>query len=180
MPIQTLTIRPAEASDAAAIAEVNQATWRAIYAGQMDEAFLANRSTEEQLLIWKALLTEPNPSCCYFVALEGEKIIAYSGGGRNADSRSPFQAELFVVYVLPEWHGHGIGRRLVGAQARWMRSKGWNSMQTWVWEKNPFRGFYENLEGIRLDQDRELDFGGRRIRVVTYGWPGLEKLSAVE
>jgi GNAT superfamily N-acetyltransferase len=176
MPSATLTIRPAEPSDAAAIAEVNQATWLATYRGLLDDSYLNSRSLDEQMQVWKALLTEPNPSQQYFVALEGNQVVGYCGGGRNADTRSPFQAELFVVYVLPNWHGRGIGKRLVAALAEWIRSKGWQSMQTWLMENNPYRSFYERLEGMLLDQVRDLDFGGTRVSVRSYGWTDIEPL----
>jgi len=179
MPPATLTIRPAEPSDAAANAEENQATWLATYRGLLDDSYLNSRSLDEQMQVWRALLTEPNPSQCYFVAVDGDQVIGYCGGGRNADTRSPFQAELFVVYVLPAWHGKGAGRRLVAALALWLRSKGWSSMQTWLMEKNPFRSFYERLDGLLLDQVRDLDFGGARVSVVSYGWPDLEPLTRI-
>lgn len=177
MPFATLTIRPAEPSDAASIAEVNQTTWLSTYRGLLDESYLNSRSLEEQMQVWRALLTEPSPSQQYFVALEGAQVIGYCGGGRNVDTRSPFQAELFVVYVLPQWHGKGVGRRLVSALAEWLRSKGWQSMQTWMMEKNPYRKFYEGLNGVLLDQVRDLDFGGKRVTVVSYGWTELEPLT---
>jgi GNAT superfamily N-acetyltransferase len=176
MSASLLTIRPAEPADAAGVAEVNHASWLATYRGVLDAAYVENRSQDEQLQVWRDLLTQPDPSRQYFVALEGDQVIGYSGAGRNADRRSPFQAELFGVSLLPGRHGHGIGTRLLGTQAQWLRVAGWNNMQLWLMEQNPWRGFYERHGGILLDGSRDLDFAGKRVTVVSYGWTDLDGL----
>jgi len=176
MNTSQLTIRPAEASDANAVAEVNHAAWLATYRGVLDPAYVEGRSVADQLQVWRDLLTQPDPSRQYFVALDGQQLIGYCGAGRNADRHSPFQAELFNVSVLPGRHGQGIGTRLLGTQAQWLRVMGWSSMQLWLMEQNPFRGFYERHGGVLLDGSRDLDFGGKRVTVVAYGWTELDAL----
>lgn len=176
MPPSVLTIRPAEPADAAGVAEVNLRSWKVTYQGLFDERTLNGQSLDDQLRVWRALLTEPSPSQQYFVALDGEQVMGYVGAGRNADTRSPFQAELFGVVVLPGRHGQGIGTRLLGTQAQWLRVRGWQSMQYWMMESNPFRAFYESRGGLLLDQQREVEFGGKKVTVVSYGWPDLDPL----
>ncbi len=174
MPPALLTIRPAEPADAAGVAEVNLLAWQATYRGLLDDAYVQGRSSQDQLVVWRDLLTEPNPSRQYFVALEGDRVLGYCGAGRNVDTRSPFQAELYGASVLPS--RQGIGSRLLGTQAQWLRLMGWESMQCWLMEQNPSRGFYERHGGLRLDATRELDFGGKRVTVVSYGWTELDAL----
>lgn len=89
MPSALLTIRPAEPADAAGVAEVNQLAWQETYRGILDESYVRGRSSQDQLTVWRDLLTEPNPSRQYFVALEGDQVLGYCGAGRNADTRSP-------------------------------------------------------------------------------------------
>ena len=102
-------------------------------------------------MVWRDLLTEPNPSRQYFVALEGDTVLGYCGAGRNVDTRSPFQAELYGANVMPGRNGQGIGTRLLGTQAQWLRLMGWQSMQLWLMERNLYRGFYERHGGQVLD-----------------------------
>jgi GNAT superfamily N-acetyltransferase len=176
MTARLLTIRPAEPSDATGVAEVNHAAWLATYRDALDPGYVESRSMADQLQVWRDLLTHPDPSRQYFVALDGPDLIGYGGAGRNADRHSPFQAELFGVSVLPGRHGQGIGTRLLGTQAQWLRVMGWHSMQLWLMEQNPFRGFYERHGGTLLDGSRDLDFGGKRVTVVSYGWTELDAL----
>lgn len=77
---------------------------------------------------------------------------------------------------MPGRNGQGIGTRLLGTQAQWLRLMGWQSMQLWLMERNPYRGFYERHGGQVLDATRDLDFGGRRVTVVSYGWTELDAL----
>jgi GNAT superfamily N-acetyltransferase len=176
MPSALLTIRPAEPADAAGVAEVNLSAWQTTYRGILDDDYVQGRSSQDQLVVWRDLLAEPNPSRQYFVALEDDRVLGYCGAGRNADTHSPFQAELYGATVLPGRHGQGIGSRLLGTQAQWLRLMGWESMQCWLMEQNPFRGFYERHGGLRLDATRELDFGGKRVTVISYGWTDLDAL----
>jgi GNAT superfamily N-acetyltransferase len=172
-----LTIRPAEAGDALALAGVNHETWLATYRGILDAATVEARTLEDEIRIWQDLLTERNPSQQRFVALENDRIVGYCGGGRNADTRSPFPAELFGIYVLPGWQSKGVGKKLLGTLAQWLRLQGWSAMQVWVLERNPYRRFYEGCGATLLDQTRDVDYGGKMLTVVSYGWTDLDKLT---
>lgn len=177
MSASLLTIRPAEAADATGVAEVNHAAWLATYRGVLAPATVESCSLQDQLQVWRDLLARPDPSRQYFVALEGDRVIGYGGAGRNASTHSPFQAELYGVSVLSNFGKRGVGTRLLGTQAQWLRVMGWQSMQLWVMEQNPFRGFYERRGGQLLDGTRDLDYGGQRVTVVSYGWTDLDTLT---
>jgi GNAT superfamily N-acetyltransferase len=172
-----LTIREAEPADAAQIAQVNFEAWRSTYTGILDPAYLEARSLEEQVKLWQETLTTVNPSSKRFVALSGRDVVGYSGGGRNPDTRSPFQSELFGIYVLKSLQGKGLGHQLTLVLAHWLLAQGHQSMQVWIMEKNPYRRFYEKLGGELLDQSRDIDYGGKRLTVVSYGWTHLQSLA---
>jgi hypothetical protein len=50
-------------------------------------------------------------------------------------------------------------------------------MLVWVMDKNPYRHFYEKIGGELLDQTRDVDYGGSKLTVVSYGWTELGKLT---
>ncbi len=172
-----LTIREAEPSDAAQIAQVNHAAWLSTYRGILDEAYLESRSVDDQVQIWQGTLAQVSPSENRFVALAGKQVIGYCGGGRNPDTRSPFQSELFGIYLLQEYQRKGLGQQLVHVLARWLQKQGSNSMLVWVMDKNPYRHFYEKIGGELLDQTRDVDYGGKKLTVVSYGWTDLGPLT---
>ena len=172
-----LTIREAQAADAAQIAQVNFETWRSTYNGILDQDFLEARSLEEQVSVWQDTLNTINPSAKRFVAIKDHNVIGYSGGGRNPDTRSPFQSELFGIYVLKAYQGMGVGQALTTSLAHWLVSQGSQSMLVWVLDKNPYRRFYEKIGAEKLDQTRDVDYGGKRLTVVSYGWTNLAALT---
>jgi ribosomal protein S18 acetylase RimI-like enzyme len=177
VPMSTLlTIREAEPSDAAQIAQVNLETWLSTYHGILDEAYLQSRSLDDQVSIWQSTLAQASPSENRFVAVAGNQVVGYCGGGRNPDTRSPFQSELFGHYILKQYQNQGLGKQLTHALARWLQKQGSQSLLVWVMDKNPYRRFYEKIGGELLDQTRDLDYGGKKLTVVSYGWLDLNKL----
>ncbi len=47
----------------------------------------------------------------FYVALEGEKIIGCGAIGPYWDSLE--ESSLFTIFVLPEWQGKGVGRKII-------------------------------------------------------------------
>jgi RimJ/RimL family protein N-acetyltransferase len=177
VPMSTLlTIREADPSDAAQIAQVNLESWMSTYRGILDEAYLQSRSLDDQVQIWNSTLTQFNPSENRFVAVAGNHVVGYCGGGRNPDTRSPFQSEMFGIYILKQYQGQGLGKQLTHVMARWLQKQGSQSMLVWVMDKNPYRSFLEKIGGELLDQTRDVDYGGKKLTVVSYGWTNMGKL----
>ncbi len=52
------------------------------------------------------------------------QIVGFSMGDRS-------NGELWVVAVLPDYEGHGIGRRLVESAQQWLHANGWQEI--WLW-----------------------------------------------
>jgi len=173
---ETALIRLATPSDAPEIARVNHQTWVETYKGILDDEVIKARSLEEQVKVWQDQLGAPKPSELRFVAEAHGQIVGYVGGGRNADTHSPFQAELFGIYVVRDFQNKGLGSRLVSALAAALKEKGHGSMLVWIMEKNPYRKFYEKLGGLLLDQSRDVEYGGKNLRVACYGWADLGPL----
>jgi GNAT superfamily N-acetyltransferase len=171
------TIRPAGPQDAAEIARVNQETWVETYRGILDEASIQAHTLEEQTRLWQQQLATSSPSEKRFVAEAGGVIVGYCGGGRNPDPHSPFQSELFGIYVLKDYQKRGMGAALLRELAAWLLVRGYRSMLVWVLDQNPHRNFYSKLGGLTLDQLREIDYSGKRLSVVSYGWTDLRKLA---
>ena len=106
------TIRPATSDDAPAIAHVQVETWRSAYRGIVADDFLASLSEETRTRRWREIMQQPQQAM--FVAEdEGNGVFGFANGGPERNGREDFRGELCGLYVLPEWHGKGNGRRLV-------------------------------------------------------------------
>jgi GNAT superfamily N-acetyltransferase len=116
------------------------------------------------------------PDQATFIAETVEpRVIGFANGGPQRDSREEFRGELYGLYVLPDSHGRGIGRRLVATFARWLIDSGFDTMLVWVLADNPFRRFYERLGGT-LVEERKIQIGRQTLGEVAYGWNNVTAL----
>jgi len=109
-----LTIRPAIADDAHAIAEVHIASWRHAYAGVVDEAFLSDLDVERRTDEWAARLAEISHRTMILVAEQEGTVVGFAmlGPSRDEDAELGGQ-EIYDIYLQPDAWGHGVARELM-------------------------------------------------------------------
>lgn len=169
-----MIIRPASLDDAAAISHVHIAAWRSTYRGIVPVEYLHNLSEPDRTEKWLGILAGPEQRT--FVAEdETQGVVGFANGGPNRDGSTGHTSELYAIYLLAEWRGQGIGRRLVAEFARWLKDSAGDSMLVCVLERNPYRRFYETLGG-RWVAENSIEIGGRTLVEVAYGWDLLEPL----
>lgn len=110
-----VTIRPARAEDAEAIAQVHVTSWHEAYAGvvpaeYLDEYDLARRTRE-----WTDWL-EPGarPGTRVWVAEVASRVVGFAdlGPSRDADATGS-TLQIYAIYLEPRWWGRGVARELV-------------------------------------------------------------------
>jgi ribosomal protein S18 acetylase RimI-like enzyme len=170
------TIRPATLPDAPAIAHVQVQTWRTAYRGIVADDFLDAYSVDDRTSRWTEIIQQPEQAS--FVAeVEGYGVVGFANGGPERDGREDFRGELCGLYVLPDRHGQGIGRRLVATFACWLSDSGFDSMLVWVLADNPSRRFYERLGG-QFVAEKQTQIGQQSLGEVAYGWDDVRLLSS--
>ena len=167
-------IRCAVFEDAPAIAWVQVETWQRAYQGIVADDFLDLMSVEDRAKRWSELLQQPN-SITFVAAPEGQQIIGFANGGPERDGRKDFQAELYGLYVHPNWQRQGIGKRLVAQFVDWLLKSDRQSMIVWTLADSPFRRFYEGLGG-QLVGKRDIRIGEKKLGEVAYGWSDIRTL----
>jgi ribosomal protein S18 acetylase RimI-like enzyme len=80
-----------------------------------------------------------------------------------------FEGELSKIYLRWEYHGLGLGRRMMAETARRFLERGIHSFILFAELSNPTLGFYDRMRGERLLDDRG-QFGG------AYGWRDVRTL----
>lgn len=177
-------IREARRDDARGIATVHVASWRTTYRGIVPDAFLAQLSVEQRTQRWMETLAAGVESI--YVAEEGSTgggkgtggghIVGFASGGAQRDSDIPdYDGELYAVYILQEYQGHGVGRRLLRAVAEDLAKRGYNALLVWVLADNSSRAFYERLGG-QFVREKPITIGGAALSEVAYGWPEIHTL----
>ncbi|QHW29937.1 GNAT family N-acetyltransferase [Paenibacillus rhizovicinus] len=163
-------IREARKQDAAGIANVHVASWQTTYRGLMAESYLANLSVEGRLRSWLWTFDNLKKDEIIYVAETGEgKIVGFSSGGRSRHDDSRYEGELYAIYLLQDFQGMGLGKRLFQQVSSSLKASGCSSMMLWVLRDNPAAAFYAAMGGRVFDRKTET-IGESDLEELAVGW----------
>jgi len=158
-------LRAANAADAAALAAVFVAAWRASYPGVVDAAVL-EALDERELAGWlEQLVSSSNQHTTLAASSDGSVLGFVRYGEDPGDARN---GHIYALYVHPRAGRRGIGRRLLEHGLAELAARGERAVTLWVFEANArARGFYA-AAGFAPDGARrvEPEYGAPEIRLV--------------
>ncbi len=172
----SVVIRTAQLSDAEAMGRINVDSWRATYAGLIDQAVLDAMTYEAYAGKWKRHLERLDPNRFMFVAETDGAVIGYSTGGANRDAALGFDAELYALYLRSEFHGTGIGKALFISGLRFLLERGFHSISLYVLAANTIgRRFYDRYDpDVQLKATTSIE--GNEYCDMCYGWHSIESM----
>lgn len=168
------SIRRATPEDAAALAQVHEATWRETYIGLMSEQMLNALTADARAEAWRRiLLGETGYLATTYVAERAGRFVAFGSCGeqRTEDfAAAGYGGEIAAVYVLKTDQRRGLGKRLMTAMMADLADRGLEGFTLWVPRDNiPARSLYEQLGGKFLGEREDAREQGTLIEVA-YGW----------
>ena len=167
MTVDVVQIRQARLKDAAALAAAYEEAWRNAYQGIIPHLSLQRMIAKRGLRWWEGALRKRTP---LLVLDFGGEAAGYVTFGRSRLGRSPFQGEIFELYLHPIYQGLGLGEKLFdGARCRLaeLRLKG---LLVWALADNDAAcGFYLSLGGKPVAEGTE-SFGDISLRKVAFVW----------
>jgi ribosomal protein S18 acetylase RimI-like enzyme len=185
------TIAPATEQDAAGIAKVYVDAWQSAYAAILPHRGLLGMSYEQQTRQWSWTIRNRAEAHAVIVATEADHgadhgvvgFISFGPARRGdlpasghfggfAGAHDANAGEIYTLYVQPDFHDRGIGRRLLAAAFAAMVDKEYGRSFLWVLRDNPSRYFYERVGGKAV-AERQERMWGRTVDQVCYGWPDL-------
>jgi len=131
------------------------------------------RTLAERQAQWGEFLSDPGYGRDRFlVVLEADGLAGFAAGGPQRHGDPDFPAEVWSIYLLPEWRRKGHGRTLMFEMARRFAGAGYPAVIVWTQEPNaPARAFYERLGGRFVRSRPSAGF-----EVVGYGWSDVRDL----
>ena len=81
---------------------------------------------------------------------------------------------MHTLYVLADFRGLGIGKRLLSGLFGALTKKRYRSALVWVLTDNPARYFYAAMGGTPV-AERDEALWGKTLRQTAYGWPYLDE-----
>ena len=169
-----IRIREAKATDTAAMARINVATWRENYKEFLPRQLMESIScSQKQAEIEDFFAGWEKNRAIALVAEDGRnEIIAFIMAGKNRRQDLAHMGEIYNLHVAPAFQNQGIGLFLVYRVIQVFKQRNWNTMVVWALEQNPSYRFYEKLGGRVIARDTDK-YQGFVAPVIAYGWEEL-------
>lgn len=149
-----MIIRRASVDDTPGIARVRVDTWRSAYAGIIPDEYLSALDYDESARQFRSFFSdEEDRSVVYVGENAAGEIAAFACAGPERKDLDTSYGEIYAVYVASAYQRQGVGRRLIAACARDLKESGKSRLILWVLAQNPFRSFYEKLDGVVAGTD---------------------------
>jgi GNAT superfamily N-acetyltransferase len=161
--LDSIIVRDAVAADIPALAELHVTTWNATY-GTTRGPTIATRTFQ-----WTQLFAKEDRRG--FVLVLEDRNGRLIGFTRGEPHDGEFAGHLSKIYLRWEYHGLGLGRRMMAETARRFLERDIRSFILFADLGNPTLGFYDRMGGERLLDDRGR-FGG------AYGWRDATTLTS--
>jgi GrpB-like predicted nucleotidyltransferase (UPF0157 family)/ribosomal protein S18 acetylase RimI-like enzyme len=159
-------IRPATVDDAAGLAAVRVASWRAAYRQSLPEEFLARMSVADDERRWREMMNRDGRED--WACLVAGAMVGFVTFGPNRDGEAETVGEVFAIYLSPDTWGQGWGSAMWDAAARRLRARGFEQVVVWVFGDNMrARRFYER-RGMVEDAGKKNSIAGADVIEVRY------------
>ncbi|HSP54853.1 MAG TPA: GNAT family N-acetyltransferase [Dehalococcoidia bacterium] len=165
-----MRIREATRADAHAIAALHADSWRKTYRGAYSDEYLDNLVFEDRQRVWQERLSAPLPNQYVVVAEQNGEIASFACAYGERDAQ--LGTLLDNLHVRSNYHGSGIGRRLLIEIAEWSSRK-YGKLGLWlgVLEQNQnAQRFYQKLGAIDVGGRVVNPPGGGSTLARNYAW----------
>ncbi len=151
-----LTIRPATADDARAIAEVHISSLRHAYAGVVNEAHLLGLDVTAYTDTWAARIRDAQPRTTILVAEVDGALTGFAMLGPSRDEDAELGGlEIYFIFLQPDAWGHGVARELMRTVLA--EAPDDTTVTLWVLEANERARHFYRRHGFTPDEIERLE-----------------------
>jgi ribosomal protein S18 acetylase RimI-like enzyme len=156
--------------DSLAVATIHTLAWQKAYKGIVDQNFLDSLDVQKRAMNWKKGIETNDPAIIRLVSCNENHISGFACGleNRTKTELPDCDAELWAIYVHPDYMNQGFGKALVDQFKEDLRSTGKTRFCIWVLKANlPARRFYEKQGGV-LAGCKDVKIGAQQLPEVGY------------
>jgi 3-deoxy-manno-octulosonate cytidylyltransferase (CMP-KDO synthetase) len=106
---------------------------------------------------------------------ESDGVVGFIDYAYKESGNFDHDGRIFSFYFVPEFQSRGLGKLLFRSCLRRMSREYYGSVCLDTFEANPYRSFYENMNGRVLAHD-DHHVGNELFPTVVYGWDDLSKI----
>ena len=185
----TIDIRPAVTADAVDIAKVQVDAYRDTYVGLLPNQTLINMNVSKASPRWMRIIVQIGDRRQFCVAVYDGRVIGFCHGGAQRRALAPMRrrrqdvAEIYALYIDPNFQGCGIGSTLLLRVSQHLNAAGYSSLVLSILSGNRIaKRFYEHLGG-EMGEESPSVVMGTPVNEVLCRWDDivslLERLEAV-
>ncbi len=157
-----MKIRQAVTADAQRIGEVHVLNWRAGMANYIDAAYLDGLTPEDVTMQWLRSLASPIHADT-LVAEENGHVVGLIDFGINRNELGFDVAEVYGLYVDPEYWSHGVDAALLSAAQLHLAETGFRNVIIWTLSQNQDRRRFYEENGWQWDGVNEWHSAGAEV-----------------
>ncbi|HKX28220.1 MAG TPA: GNAT family N-acetyltransferase [Blastocatellia bacterium] len=169
--MESIVYREGSIADCPAVAAVHVRSWRESFAGIVPPSFLDRITVERRTEAFARRFSDDSYRM-YVAEAAGAGLIGFADFGEPRDDLDGYEAELYAIYLLPEYQGRGVGGRLFRLVIEALVESGKRSVYLLALEVSPYRPFYEKMGGRVIESSRK-ELEGMVFNVLAYGWRKL-------
>ncbi len=162
-----IDIRLSKPADSAALAALHGDAWRYAYRGIIPGISLERMIARRGPAWWERMHGSGHRA----LVLEFDKRVAgYATFGPCRMRSAPPLGEIYELYLRPEFHGTGFGKRLFAEARCHLRARGLVGLLIWALADNDLAcRFYWALGGRERTRSYER-IGGVRLEMIAFVW----------
>jgi ribosomal protein S18 acetylase RimI-like enzyme len=148
-------IRRAVKRDAAGIGKVHVDSWQTTYSGIIDPNYLASRTYERSTQSALNRITVAEIDCFVVIDHFSGQVIGFADCGASREKNLEAQGELYAIYLLQQFQGMRIGRKLFDTCVQALKGRGYKDFFVSVLSDNLGSvAFYQRMGGQLIGHDR--------------------------
>lgn len=168
------TYRRATIEDIPQVAKLHVETWQQSFRGIAPQNYLDGLSVEKRQKAFRERFFDEDYRM--FVAETSDsEVVGFVDVGKPSEGVDGFEAELYAIYLLPEFQGKGIGGKLFKVATQDLLDRNYKSMDLQTLVVSPFRNFYKKMGG-KIVGKSIYKLGEEDFETVFYGWNDLSKI----
>ncbi|MFF2244014.1 GNAT family N-acetyltransferase [Arthrobacter sp. NPDC058130] len=127
-----MSVRAATEDDAARLAEIHIAAWRATYRGVMTDEYLDGLDAERAATAWRRNILEPREGTLHLVVQSGDEVVGFAILGPATGDTATGTGQVHAINVHPDWWAQGAGSILFAAAEQMFIERGYRRAFLWV------------------------------------------------
>ena len=160
-------VRSGQLSDAKALADVFERSWRHAYVGILPRAHLESLILRRGRRWWTSAIRAGDS----ILVLEVEGVICGYASCGPARHRSRYEGEIYEIYLVPEYQGLGFGELLFEACRNVLDERKLDGLIVWALADNDLAADFYWRRGGRPVRQATDKLGEVEMRRVGFGWP---------